>query len=386
MCQEDLDYTYFPEKKEHASWLPQLKSKTRYFVDGVYENIAKFIKNIADYYCKEPNETVTVLFNYDKQWGKDTLDYHYHKLKQILNSDEYFNNIMYYSTKIIDEFWDEDKRERMLFTDDKIIIVDIATQNTELKEICQKIVACDDTMQPVITYISLLKAYDREEMSSLIDHENKRQAEIRDKKEKEERAKKNLLESVSSWESLPGGLRYSYLFNYYPTTCDFEATEEEWDNRWLVWDFKNTPGKTSSEDHQAALEKAIPMVKQKLVNTFGEESLKYLTLVCIPASSQQKTKLRYEEFSNLLCNELGMNNAYSHITVVTAKEERRSGGTSIDTSKLSFDDSYFDGKYVLLFDDIITRGDSMRTFKTKMESLGAIVVGGLALGRTKHNR
>jgi len=81
-----------------------------------------------------------------------------------------------------------------------------------------------------------------------------------------------------------------------------------------------------------------------------------------------------------------MNNAYSHITVVTAKEERRSGGTSIDTSKLSFDDSYFDGKYVLLFDDIITRGDSMRTFKTKMESLGAIVVGGLALGRTKHNR
>ena len=31
-------------------------------------------------------------------------------------------------------------------------------------------------------------------------------------------------------------------------------------------------------------------------------------------------------------------------------------------------------------------GDSMRTFKRKMESLGAIVVGGLSLGKTKHER
>ena len=41
---------------------------------------------------------------------------------------------------------------------------------------------------------------------------------------------------------------------------------------------------------------------------------------------------------------------------------------------------------MLLFDDVITRGDSMRTFKRKMESLGATVVGGLSLGKTKHER
>ena len=128
------------------------------------------------------------------------------------------------------------------------------------------------------------------------------------------------------------------------------------------------------------------MLKNKLLTTFEADSLKYLTLVCIPASSQIKTQARYEEFSNRICGELGLINAYPHISVVTEKEERRSGGTSIDTNKLSFDEDFFKGKYVLLFDDVITRGDSMRTFKRKMESLGATVVGGLSLGKTKHER
>ena len=83
---------------------------------------------------------------------------------------------------------------------------------------------------------------------------------------------------------------------------------------------------------------------------------------------------------------VGMINAYSHISVVTEREERHLGGSGMNTNQLSFDEDFFKGKYVLLFDDVITRGDSMRTFKSKMETLGAIVVGGLALGKTKHER
>ena len=41
---------------------------------------------------------------------------------------------------------------------------------------------------------------------------------------------------------------------------------------------------------------------------------------------------------------------------------------------------------MLLFDDIITKGNSMITFMRKMESLGANVIGGLCLGKTKHER
>ena len=385
MCLEDLDYTYFSTYKEMASTIPGLKNKSRYYKPSVYIEIAKFIKEIAEYYCKDQDDTITVLFNYEKDWDKDVLRFHYKSLLAILSSEEYNSRVSCDDTIILDDYDEKDADNRLLLTDDVIVIIDITTDNNELRNLCKKIITYDKKSHPVITYISLLKAFDKDEMTSLIDKEDKRQAQIKEEKEKE-KGIKNLLEAVSSWDTLVGGLHFSYLFYYYPTTCDFEATEEEWANRWIVWDFKNTPGKTSVSDHQKALDKAIPMLKDKLLTTFEADSLKYLTLVCIPASSQLKTHARYEEFSNRICGELGLLNAFPHISVVSEKEERRAGGTSIDTNKLSFDEEFFKGKYVLLFDDVITRGDSMRTFKRKMESLGAIVVGGLSLGKTKHER
>ena len=386
MCSEDLDYTYFKSYKENASTVPGLKNKTRSYKPSVYAKIAQYIKEVANFYCKDPNETISVIFNYDKDWDKNVLDFHYKSLSKILWSDEYRKHISCFNTTDLLDYNETNIDERLLLSDDYIIIFDITTNNNEMKKLCKNIIHYDDRSHPVITYISLLKAFDKDEMISLIDKENQRQAQLKEEREKEERAKKNLVESVSSWDVLVGGLHYSYLFYYYPTTCDFEATEEEWSNRWIVWDFKNTPGKTSATDHQEALDKAIPMLKDKLLTTFEEDSLKYLTLVCIPASSQAKTQARYEEFSNRICNETGLINAYPHITVVTEREERHLGGSGMNSNQLAFDEDFFNGKYVLLFDDVITRGDSMRTFKHKMETLGAIVVGGLALGKTKHER
>jgi len=386
MCLEDLDYTNFPSYKEMASTVPGLRNKSRFYKHSVYIEIAKFIKEVAEYYCKDQDETITVLFNYDKDWDKEVLRFHYKSLLAILSSEEYNSRVSCDATIILDDYDEKNAENRLLLTDDVIVIIDITTENDELRNLCKKIITYDKKSHPVITYISLLKAFDKDEMSSLIDKENKRQAQIREEREKEEKAKKNLVEAASSWETLVGGLHFSYLFYYYPTTCDFEATEEEWSNRWIVWDFKNTPGKTSDSDHQEALKKAIPMLKNKLLTTFEADSLKYLTLVCIPASSQVKTQARYEEFSNRICSELGMINAYPHITVVEEKEEKHLGGSGLDTSKLHFDEGYFRGKYVLLFDDIITKGNSMIAFKQKMEALGAIVIGGLSLGKTKHER
>ena len=385
MCLEnDLDYSDYPSTKQNTEWLKDFKAKTRYFNSFVYERIAKYIFELAESYRTDQDSTISVILNYNKDWSKEALDYHYKKLIEILNSEEYRDSVRIFDTNIFESF--NTGEDYVLSTDNHIVVVDIATNNDELKKLCERIINCDAKSQPLINYISLLKAYDRIEMEKLIQTEKIRKQKILEEKKKEEQAKKNLIEAVSSWDTLVGGLHYSYLFYYYPTTCDFEATEEEWSNRWIVWDFKNTPGKTSASDHQEVLDKVIPMLKNKLLTTFEEDSLKYLTLVCIPASSQVKTQSRYEDFSNRLCSELGMTNAYPHITVLSEKEERRSGGTSIDTSKLSFDDDFFKGRYILLFDDVITRGDSMRTFKHKMEALGAIVVGGLAIGKTKHER
>ena len=377
MCFRALDYTNCPRYKKNAEKVPEFENGTRHLEPHVYKDLAEFIKEIADYYCKDTDDCISVIFNYEKDWDEEVLDSHYDPLENFLSDDDRIicdYTSLYDDDDLIDEF-------------DKInVIVDIVTENDDMKRLCQHIISLNRNFRPVIVYISLMKAFDREEMIKIIDRENERQAKIREEKEKEEKVKKYLIERVSRWDTLFGGLKYSYLFYYYPITCEFEANEEEWDNRRTIWNFKNDPERISPLSHTITLEKVIPMIKKKLIPTFSEESLKYLTLVCIPASSQAKTKARYEEFSSRLCKELGMINAYSHITVTEERLERHLGGTSTDTDKLSFDKDFFKGKYVLLFDDVITRGDSMKTFKRKMESLGATVVGGLCLGRTKHER
>ena len=377
MCLRALDYTNCPRYKTNAEKVPEFENGTMHLKPHVYKDIAEFIKEIADYYCKDNNDKISVIFNYEKDWGKEVLDSHYKPLEKLLSDNAKINcddTSLYDNDYWIDGF-------------DKInVIVDIVTENDDMKRICQHIISLNPNFKPVIVYISLMKAYDREEMIKIIDKENERIAKIKEEKEKEEKAKKNLIESVSQWDTLFGGLKYSYLLYYYPTTCEFEATQKEWDNRYIVWNFKNDPGRISPSVHAKTLNIVVSMLKNKLTSTFSEESLKYITLVCIPASSQAKTKARYEEFSSKICEELGMINAYPHINVTEERLERHLGGTTTDTDKISFDNDFFNGKYVLLFDDVITRGDSMKTFKRKMESLGATVVGGLCLGRTKHER
>ncbi len=358
--------------------LPRYKNHERTFDEQTYNQIISFIKKLGDekdilvYYNSESNGWTT-----EEQWQQ---------LNPIISSDHNWLEYDPLSEEVRGIKTDDEYDALVNFKGKYIVVLDTMTENYHLKDLCKRIREVYPADAPLICYISLLKCYDSAEVEEQIQAEKERKLKIQQEKQKEEKAKKDLIEAVSSWDTLIGGLHYSYLFYYYPTTCEFEATEEEWQNRWIIWDFKNTPGKTSSSDHQKALGKAIPMLKDKLVSTFNSENLKYLTLVCLPASSQVKTAARYEEFSEKICSELGLINAYSHISVIKEKEEKHLGGSGTNINNLHFDETFFKGKYVLLFDDVITKGNTMRLFKSKMESLGAVVVGGLSLGKTKHER
>lgn len=376
MCLEELDYTYYKEKKENSSWVAELKNKTRYYNPHVYDRIAKFIKEIADLYLKDKGATTTVLFNYDKDWSKDSLDYHYNPLRTILAKEETKAHIVCSSSN--------ENYNAKIPSSGAIIVFDIVTENDELKRLCEKIISQAEGSHPVIAYITLLKAYDKAEMQELIDKETQRQAKIRAEQEKEENAKKNLMYAVSSWHSMYGGLHFHYFINYYPTTCDFDATEEEWSDRWLIWNFKNSLGKTSVSDHESALQQVIPMITNFLIETFGEDSLKYLVLFCIPASKKINNVRRYEDFSNRLCNATGMVNAFNHVTIIKDAEEKHLGGSG--DCEVELDKDFFKDKYVLIFDDLITKGRSMLKYQSKLTSAGAKIVAGISIGKTKHHR
>ena len=404
---EDLDYTNVQYAKNNLANLQFFKRKTRYFTDVVYDKIIAFIKELRK------DDEVLVYLNYNiEDWDSDVLTYHYNKIKEGLAN----SNITTSLTRL-------PNGEKSVTLDKllkrKIVIIDMMTEKHDLNFNCVRIFEDIREKQPLISYFSFLKCYDRQEMSDNIKNANaeaekraaeerakeeerkrkeaeeakRKEEELAEKKRKEEERVKLLaqaptifIENVKTWEHLYGNFYYNYLFYYYPVNIpNFEATQEEWWNRRNVWDFKNDPDKNIlPEDHETTLKEIIPQIRQKLSDTFGEEYLQFLTLACLPASTKVKNIARYEDFSNRLCAETGMINGYPYITIVKDGLPRHETGQSVPPEVAIAD--WFYGKYVLLFDDVITRGRTMLRYKEILERKGAIVVGGFTLGKTKHER
>ena len=183
---------------------------------------------------------------------------------------------------------------------------------------------------------------------------------------------------IETWPTLSKGLHYNWLVDYaaFSAFGTFELTAEEWEKRDLIVNFKGNSELTTEIDHQQALEKAIQMVSSFLQEAFGAEQLAQLVLVCIPASLKKHTARRFAQFSQAVCQATGMKNAYDAFSYTSSVDE---DGDEVD--ELHIDIPYFEGKQVLLFDDIIASGGSMERFAEKLEAMGAKVVAALALGK-----
>ena len=429
-CREELDYSNTYSKKDDTLRLFGLKNRTTSIEPHIYEEIAIFIKKIAEYY---PNQKISVFFNYDKDWDKETLNYYYTPLYAILSSESYKDKIRCFGTTYLDDLKNKYGADLVILpTDDLIVIFDIYTENEELKKICQKIMYFDvnNISQPVISYLSLVKAFDKEEMERLLSKQRQewfhnfasanmrrcpdgykawksslvqngyREEDITDQmifdaspriialQSSFEREEKEIIENVKNavaqWAHLTPDFTYKYLLRYYPVTCEFKVNDKEWEDRWKVWNFKNNKEKISEEEHDEAMSWVIDNVTNVLEKDLGRETLPHLTLVCIPASSKERTEHRFLEFSDLFCKTTGMNNAYSYMKVVQDSTPKNQGGTGKPI--IEYDADFFKGKNVLLFDDIITKGFSMLRMKEKMEELGATVIAGFSIGKTFHHR
>ena len=146
------------------------------------------------------------------------------------------------------------------------------------------------------------------------------------------------------------------------------------------------PGATAAEvaseltdpiSHKNALDKAISLVLPLLSDTFGEAT-KQLTLVCIPASTAEQTAARFEEFAQRVTEATGMTNGYEHITIVADKD----GVGDSHLPEYAIDTEFFDGRRVLLFDDIMVTGGSVNKFATRLSELGIDIVAAVVLGKT----
>lgn len=222
-----------------------------------------------------------------------------------------------------------------------------------------------------------------------LEAERKRQEAIRKQQEI-----RDLKSCVSSWpQPRRSSIEYFSLYNYYPTTCDWDASESEWDIRNLIWDFKAKPHNYQPTEeimrrHRNSVDIVLPKLCKVLRHYFGNKVPK-LTIVPVLASTRIISDRRYADIMERICNELDMNNGYLHVTItkegISKNDPTNNTGHSIPP-EVEYEQSFFKDKYVILFDDVITSGASMERYKCLLEASGATVIGGLSIGKTKHER
>ena len=184
---------------------------------------------------------------------------------------------------------------------------------------------------------------------------------------------------VAAWPRLESGVAYNYLVDYptYNTYGAYSLSAEEWDNREMIYNFKNKSELTDPISHRNAMDKAIGLLLPRLKSTFGER-LPGLTLVCIPASTAKKTKVRFEEFAAIVTGATGMANGYDHVHVAVDAESKHLS----NLPQYTLDEEWLSGRDVLLFDDIMATGGSISSFARQLTQAGAHVVAAVVLGKT----
>lgn len=178
--------------------------------------------------------------------------------------------------------------------------------------------------------------------------------------------------SWNKMHGIPHCIPHYFFYWYYPKKHFPVVTDKDQEARELIWHFKD--GYCSAQD------KVLDMLYKKLYNEFGN-NLNKLTFVCIPASTNERHRIRYQNFMATLCNKTGMKNAFEYIAI--AKETEASHITGVkELPKYNIDTNFFCDKQVILFDDIITRGSSISIMKRLLEKAGANVIAAITIGRT----
>jgi len=116
-------------------------------------------------------------------------------------------------------------------------------------------------------------------------------------------------------------------------------------------------------------------------------NLSDVTIVCIPASTKCANVRRWKLFSNLLCSLTGAHNGFEHIEVIGSRKRAHVTkdyelATNIKHC-IHIDADFFNGRKVIVIDDIYTTGVSSSAFIGAMKANGAVVVMAAFLAKTK---
>ena len=124
----------------------------------------------------------------------------------------------------------------------------------------------------------------------------------------------------------------------------------------LVYNFK--------AGQKAAAIFVASQVSSLLWKWYGMEC-KNITVVCCPSSSLSQYKKRFSYFSAVVSNRCMVDNAMKHVDIIGEREPlHRSVGHVVrdnDNYRINLDAEFFNGRNVIIFDDLITSGTNYIT-------------------------
>ncbi len=152
----DLDYSYYERARDNSVKPKELIEKKRHYISCVYDKVVSFIISLE--------ETPIVVFEHSNIASWSEIDsFHFDYLRQLLIE----NGIMFVDSSSLGKYL---KR-----ISSPIVIVELISNNDRMLYHCESILKTIQSPS-TISYISILKEYDRDEMLYLINEEKEKAA------------------------------------------------------------------------------------------------------------------------------------------------------------------------------------------------------------------
>lgn len=167
------------------------------------------------------------------------------------------------------------------------------------------------------------------------------------------------------------GVRAVYCYDYYPTGKFEDISDKDLLRRDEILRFKEGD--------------STPMAEQLMdfiCGNFWKVSLSQWMICAIPASTREKHARRYAKLLQDVADETGIGNGFECIRIKFDRKDSREKKQSNTVYNLEFDRTKIRGKWVLLIDDVTTRGTSFSQCAQKLYACGAQYVCGFFLGKT----
>lgn len=142
------------------------------------------------------------------------------------------------------------------------------------------------------------------------------------------------------------------------------------DIRTLVYDFK----------YGYADGKVASLISKYLRYHFTDAELNTMYFCCVPAHSMSATESRWKKLSQLVCKSTGLKNGFKFLISQNDRPEKHYGNDV--HSEYVLDKNALDGKFIILFDDVVTSGKTMGNYVNELKHSRANIICRIALAKT----